>query len=191
MKKKIFLGRAAEQEAEESRRGGIRFITKSHEPPVEEPRRRAPWLAPKADDRRVQEQYNGGIRFPPRSKPSPTPAYLTPPAAPARGSARRPQTSAQTYSSGGQRTESSKPVIAIVTVLLLFVLMLIIFVAGRARTVAYTPRPRVAAPSEPARQPERMWMKEYMQQQGPSEELKARRARMSQFQYTGSATGDR
>lgn len=63
----------------------------------------------------------------------------------------------------------------------------VLYAASKPRALPTVPAPRLADQS--SKEPERMWMKEYMEQHGPSEELKARRARMGRFQQTGSATG--
>jgi hypothetical protein len=152
MKKKIFLGKAPEPEAEKSRQGGFHFI--------------------------------------PRSRASATPANLTLPRKAFASPSHHPRTPTQKYSSSDSGGGPARVVAALIAAMVLIVMVVVFCAAAKPRGLSPVPAPRLATKSEQSSgPPERMWIKEQMQKQGPSEELKARRARIGQFQYTGDATG--
>jgi hypothetical protein len=164
MKKQIFLGKTPKPEVEKPRRAGIRFVARAPEP-------------------EVRESQREGIRFVSRSKSSATPSGPTPSNITSKSPPGRPQKPGQRNSSGESGGGPKKVVIALVLMLFLIFLVAIFHAAAKPRVL-----PPVAAPrTQTDGSQERMWMKEYMQKVGPSEELKSRRARMNQFQYTGGA----
>lgn len=129
-----------------------------------------------------------GLRFIPRAKSAAPPAAAPQSNKAPSFSSRRQQTPAMRYSASESGANPAKVVLFLLAALVLIVLVTVICAANKPKGLSTVPAPRVASQAGSSAPPERMWIKEQMDKQGQSEELKARKARISQFQNTGTAT---
>jgi hypothetical protein len=78
-----------------------------------------------------------------------------------------------------------------VAVAMLTVMLVILYAATRDRPLSTVPAPRPVARSDATRQPENLWIRDYMQQHGSGDELKARQSRINRFRTAGEAATNR